>query len=234
MAKDVKQEPDFDGPAPGHKALNDADPLAFQASHRRSVFLLRLCVAVIIIMGIGHVSMVQLIYNLFPLKTVEVALIRADPESDKIYRIEPISKQVGGFYLNLESISREFVRLLLTIDEITQNQRFRDARIYADAGFFNRFIQRQEKTIKAALKDGLNRSITIETANQVDAYNGVYQYAVDFVRTDQIGNEEPVTRKLRAYLELTTRPHEVGEQEKYNNPFGVRVIDLVVKERETQ
>lgn len=226
-------EPTFEPAKPsGHKAFNDTNPYAYQASHRRSIMLLRFITGYSIVATCAVAFQSIAIYELMPLKTVEVALIRADPETDKIYRIEPLNKTVPGFMLVLEAISRDVVPLLLEIDEVTQDNRFSEARRFSDVRFFNSFLNDNKTLIENALKDGLNRSVAVETANLVSEKNGVYQFAVDFVRTDILKDEDPEVKKLRAYLLLTTRPQEVTSQDKFSNPLGVRVLNMTVKLRE--
>lgn len=226
-------EPTFEPvEATGHKTFNDTNPFAYQASHRRSIMLLRFITGYSIVATCAVAFQSIAIYELMPLKTVEVALVRADPDTDKIYRIEPLNKTVPGFMLVLETISRDVVPLLLEIDEVTQDNRFTEARRFTDVRFFNSFLNDNKALIEAALEDGLNRSVVVETANLVSEKNNIYQFAVDFVRTDMIPDQEPEVKKLRAFLLLTTRPQEVTSQDKFSNPLGVRVLNMIVKLRE--
>lgn len=232
MPKTVKDQEEL-GSA-GHRAVNQADPFSYQATHKKMVWLLRLTSACLIVSALANIGLSQIIFNMMPLKEVRVALIRADPDSDKIYSVEPITELVEGFALFLEKKSREYVKAILTIDSVGQNARFRQVKLYSDQRFFNQWLDRQSDTIEEAIKDGLNRSIIIETANRVDAYNNIYQYSVDFIRIDQIHDEEPVKRPLRAYLEVTTRPQNVSGPQALENPHGLVVLGMVVKERTAQ
>ena len=220
-----------------HKAarqkLSEADPFAYQSAHRRMVALFKISAGLNVILGVGLVIALQAIAVVLPLKTTEIALLRVDPNDDRIYAVEPISVEVDGFELMLEKIARRYVALLLSVDPITQNKRFEEVRRYSDSTYFNAFLKDNESRIKQAIEDGLNRSITIESANKVDAYEGVFQYSVDFIQTDALGTRDREQVKLRAYLEMTTRPEQVSAAERFENPLGIRILDLVVKERPT-
>lgn len=217
--------------APKHAAVLQADPFAYKTAHRRMAWLLRLSVGMNVALICCVVVTVQAIASLVPLKETEIALLRADPSDDRIYRVEPISVEVDGFELMLEKLARRYVRQILTIDGTTQNTRFKEVRTYSDPAFFNDYLKTNKPVIEEALDDGLDRSITIKGAYKVDAYDGVYLYVVEFLQTDRIGRETPRRRHLRAFLEMTPRPHDVSAAEKFENPLGIRVLNLSVKEQ---
>lgn len=218
----------------GHSGVLSADPFAYRTAHRRLAWLLRSSVAINVVLGACLAVTTQALTSLVPLKTTEVALLRADPSDDRIYRVEPISVNVDGFELLLEKLSRRYVRQILTIDETTQNTRFAEVRSYSDADFFNHYVKTNKPFLDQALKDGLNRSITIKGAYKVDAYNGVFLYVVEFQQVDRMDRTEPVRRDLRAFLELTPRPNEVTEAEKFENPLGIRVLGMSIKEQASE
>ncbi|WP_068317876.1 VirB8/TrbF family protein [Polycladidibacter hongkongensis] len=214
-----------------HKAVFEADPYSRLTNHRRIAWVLRLMTAYSIVVTALATVAIYAITTLLPLKTTEIALLRADPKDSRIYRVEPISVEVDGFQLFLEQMSRRYTANILAIDGLTQNKRFEEVRVFSDVDHFNSFLNDNEQRIKEALKDGLNRSITVHSASHVDSYDGVHQYAVDFTQTDKLADEEPEARELVAYLEMTTRPSEVTEAERYENPLGIRILDMVVKEK---
>lgn len=216
---------------PKHANILAADPFAYKTAHRRLAWLLRLSVAMNIALIACVVVSIQALVSLVPLKETQIALLRADPSDDRIYRVEPISVDVDGFELMLEKLARRYVRQILTIDATTQNTRFEEVRTYSDAAFFNAYLEANKSLIEAGLEDGLNRSITIKGAHQVDAYDGVYLYVVEFLQSDQIGREKPKRRHLRAFLEMTPRPHDVTTAERFENPLGIRVLDMSIKEQ---
>ncbi len=216
------------------RSVLEADPFAYQASHRRMVTVVRILVFVVVVLATSLTAALVVIKHLMPLKTTEIALLRVDPNDDRIYAIEPLSVEVDGFELMLEKMARRFVAQLLTIDGISQDVRFEEVRRYSDRAYFSSFLNANQQRIETALKDGLNRSITVESASLLDAYDGVYMYSVEFVQTDKIGSKDPEQRKLRAYLEMTTRPQEVTTAERFENPLGIRVLDLSVKERHSE
>lgn len=219
------------GVTPKHMNILQADPFAYKTAHRRMAWLLRLSAGTNVALVACVVVSIQALVSLLPLKETEIALLRADPADDRIYRVEPISVEVDGFELMLEKISRRYVHQILTIDGITQTTRFKEVRTYSDAGFFNAYLDENKTFIASAIEDGLNRSITVKGAYQVDAYDGVFLYVVEFVQTDRIGKEPSKRRHLRAFLELTPRPSEVTMSEKFENPLGIRVIAMSVKEQ---
>lgn len=219
---------------PKHTNILNADPFAYKTAHRRMAWLLRLSVGTNVVLAACVVVTIQALVSILPLKETEIALLRADPSDDRIYRVEPISVEVDGFELMLEKLSRRYVRQILTIDGTTQNTRFAEVRDYSDADFFNSYVKTNKGVIEEAIDDGLNRSITVKGAYQVDAYDGVYLYVVEFIQTDRIGKEKPKRRHLRAFLELTPRPFEVTAAEKFENPLGIRVIAMSIKEQASQ
>ncbi|MHA7777199.1 VirB8/TrbF family protein [Roseibium sp. M-1] len=218
-------------PEPKHANVLAADPFAYKTAHRRMAWLLRLSVGMNVALAICVVASIQALVSLVPLKETEIALLRADPSDDRIYRVEPISVEVDGFELMLEKLARRYVHQLLTIDDTTQNTRFKEVRTYSDPAFFNTYVKTNKTIIEEAIEDGLNRSITIKGAYQVDAYDGVYLYVVEFLQTDRIGREQPKRRHLRAFLEMTPRPHDVTAAERFENPLGIRVLGLSIKEQ---
>ena len=209
------------------------DPYGFRVSHRRMAWLLRLSTGTNVVLGACLVMALSAVSTMLPLKTTQIALVRSDPTDNRLYRIEPIEQSVDGFDLLMESMARRYVRNLLEIDTVTQTERFREAFRMTDKKFYERFRKERIETdaVQDALDSGLTRSITVESIDRVDAFNGSYKYAVDFVQTDVRKGDVVETRKLRAYLNMTTRPHEVRNADKYENPLGITILDLILKER---
>ncbi|KZL16511.1 VirB8/TrbF family protein [Pseudovibrio sp. Ad26] len=222
-----------DAPAVQRKAVLDADPFAYKSAHRRMVTLFRISAGLNVVLGVCLALALQAIAVALPLKTTEIALLRVDPADERIYRVEPITKEVDGFELMLEKMARRYVAQILAVDPISQSSRFQEVATYSDQDFYRQFLKENEGRIDEAIEDGLNRSITVESANQVDAYGGIYQYAVDFIQTDRIGRAKPEQSRLRAYVEMTTRPQEVTSVERFENPLGIRILKLAVQERPT-
>lgn len=228
---EVRREPILGEQGDGsHPTVVGADPFSFRASYRRTAWLLRLSVGANIALCAVVVVLAQTVSVAFPLKETEIALLRVDPQDSRIYRVAPIAENVDGFELMLEQMASRFVVQILSIDGMTQNTRFKEVRRFSDPVFFNDFLDDHKSTIDEAIKDGLNRSITVHGANLVDSYDGVYQYSVEFTRTDRVKGRAPVTKRLIAYLEMAPKPQQVKESEKFDNPLGVRVLGLQVKE----
>ena len=219
--------------AGGAATAATADPYGFRVSHRRMAWLLRLSVGTTVVLGACLVMALSALSTLLPLKTTEIALVRSDPMDNRLYRIEPINQSVAGFDLLMESMARRYVRTLLEIDTVTQTERFREAFRMTDKKFYERFRKERIDTdaVQDALDSGLTRSITVESIDRLQAFKGTYKYAVDFVQTDVRRGVLLETRKLRAYLNMTTRPQEVSDAQKYENPLGITVLDLILKER---
>ncbi|SDR49036.1 VirB8/TrbF family protein [Pseudovibrio sp. Tun.PSC04-5.I4] len=212
-------------------SFREVDEFAFRSSHRRIAWFLKLSVGLNIIFGLATASVSQALIEAYPLKETRIALLRADPADNRIYRVEPISQEVDGFEMMLEQFSRRYVSLTLPIDNITQNERFKEAMIYSDRKHWSAFLDKRKENIADALKDGLNRSIIVHSSNFIAQYGDVWQYSVEFSQIDELERTPRTTRQYRAYLELTTRPQEIKEAELYENPLGIRVVGMVVKEK---
>jgi type IV secretory pathway component VirB8 len=222
-----------------HDAVRAADPYTFEAAHRRLAWMFR--VAAMTNVGLIAVVVIQTsaISTLVPLKEVQLGLVRieerdgravpVDPAS--LVRVLPITKETPGFDLLMESFVRRYVRLLLEIDTVSQGDRMREANLHSDADYWKRFISDRKKEIDRALDSNLNRSIVVESADRIAMKDGVARYAVDLVLTDTRNGSPVETKRLRAYVAVTSRPHTVRESEKFENPLGLRVLDLVLKER---
>lgn len=217
--------------SPDHSAFRAADPYAFHVVHARQAWLLRLAVVMIVVLGASAGFLASMIPVLVPLKEVRLALLRMDPADDRLYRVEPITKEVAGFDLLMEQIARRYVRLLLEIDPVSQKERFREAFAMTGKGYFERFKHERLDSgeLDDAIASGLNRSIAVESAERISERGGIYVYAVDFIQEDHRDGRLIERKPVRAYLSITMRPHEVREAEKFENPLGFRVLDLSLK-----
>lgn len=221
------------GPASPHGAVASADPYAFQAAHRRLAWMFRLSVGVNVALAAAVTVQANAISVLVPLKTTEVALVRTYAPDDKLYRIEPITEEVDGFQLLLESTARRYVKLTLELDPVTQDERLREASRMTDATFSKRFYEERVKSgsIRKALDDGLTREVLIESVSRIESFGNDHKLVVDYVQVDRQRGEETGRKKLRAYLSMTTRPREVRKEDRYTNPLGIVVLDMTLKER---
>lgn len=215
-----------------HKAIRDVDPFDFQVAHKRLAWMLRLSAGTNIALIIALAVMVSTISTLLPLKEVQIALLRADPADNRIYRVEPISQDVPGFDLFMEMTVRNFTASVLTIDTVNAKPEIiATLDTFATRDFNKKFYRRQAAAVDEAIEAGLNRSITIESAALIGNYDGVRNYSVDFVQTDKRNGKFVERRKLRAVLKVITQPNTVQIKDKFNNPHGIRVADMVLKER---
>jgi type IV secretion system protein VirB8 len=223
----------------GHESVRRADPYAFQVAHRRLAWMFR--VSAMLNVGLCAVVIVEAsaISQLVPLQHLQLGLVRIEPSTDRIakvdpaslVRIEPITADVDGYDLMLEAFVRRYVRLLLEIDKVSQTDRMQRAAMFSEARFWDQFGKERFKSIEKALDTSLNRSIVVETIDLVSRRGGVSRYAVDLVQTDERKGEMIETKKLRAYLAVTAAPQTIQKSEQYENPAGFRVIDLALKER---
>lgn len=218
-------------PLAPHAPMLAADPYSFAVSHRRMAWLLRLIAGYSIAVTILCVVLGNAIATMLPLKTTEIGLIRINSNDDRVFRVEPLTRGTDGFDLVMESAAKQYVRDLLEIDPITQELRRRAVARMTDATYWKKYVREHKDEVEDGLKSGLVRSITVESANRLEISGRVYKYAVDFTQTDKRNGAVVETKKGRAYLNLTTRPHEVHPADKYENALGVTVIDLVLKER---
>lgn len=215
-----------------HKTIRDVDPFDFQVAHKRLAWMLRLSAGTNIALIIALAVMVSTISTLLPLKEVQIALLRADPADNRIYRVEPISQDVPGFDLFMEMTVRNFTASVLTIDTVNAKPEIiATLDTFATRDFNKKFYRRRAAAVDEAIEAGLNRSITIESAALIGNYDGVRNYSVDFVQTDKRNGKFVERRKLRAVLKVITQPNTVQIKDKFNNPHGIRVADMVLKER---
>lgn len=228
------------GPGPvDHSQVRKADPYAFEAAHRRLAWMLRLAVVIVVALAGVSITAISAIATLVPLKEVQLGLVRIEERSDKmvpvdpasLVRVLPVTKDTPGFDIMLESFVRRYVRILLEIDAVSQDDRMREANLHSDPEFWKKLMSTRLGEIKAALDSGLNRSIVVESVDRISLRNDTYRYAVDFVQTDARNGKLVEIRKLRAYLPVTLRPHTVKPAEQFENPHGLRVLDLALKER---
>jgi type IV secretion system protein VirB8 len=225
-------------PPPNHDSLRALDPFAFESAHRRLAWMLRISAMTNVGAFAVIIVLASAIATLVPLKSVQLGLVRVEPAQDRagpvdpaaLVRVLPITRDTPGFDLLMESFVRRYVRLLLEIDAVSQAERMREANLHSDAAWWKQFAARA-KEIERAVESGLNRSIVVESADRISLRDGIARYAVDFVQTDTRDGKAIETRKLRAYVSVTARPHTVRDAEKYENPLGLRVLDLALKER---
>ncbi|MFC7455381.1 VirB8 family type IV secretion system protein, partial [Insolitispirillum peregrinum] len=59
----------------------------------------------------------------------------------------------------------------------------------------------------------------------------IYTYAVNFTQIDSRKGVDIERKDLTAYLSMTTAPNSATASELYENPLGVRILDLALKDR---
>lgn len=227
--------PSNDHDRQGHASMREADPYSFQVAHRRLAWMFRTSVGINIALAACVVVAVNAIVEIAPLiGETKLALVRADPNDNRLFRIEPINQEVDGFELQMEDKARRYVRNILAIDSVTHDERMAEVRRMTDKRFWKRFEEKRISSgvIKEALASGLDRSITIETVSRIDSIDDTHKYAVDFIQTDERDGKLVDEQMPRAYLTMTTRPQEnVPVDDIYENPLGIVVLDLSVKKR---
>jgi type IV secretory pathway component VirB8 len=214
-----------------HASVREADPYSFQVAHRRLAWLLRISAGSNIALLFTVVVLANAISTMLPLKTTEIALVRSYDANDKIYRIEPIARNVYGFDVAMEGMAKRFVRECLEIDSVTQVERMRFCSRVSDAKYFERFSKDRRTEVEKEIKSGLTRSVMIETAERIEAVGNTYKYSVEYLQIDKRNGVLVEERKIRAYINITTRPHRVHPVDKYENPHGFTILDMSLKER---
>lgn len=216
-----------------HSAQQKADPYKWEIAHRRLAWLFRLAVVIIVCQAIGFVAAMETIVTLIDNFEPKVALLRSDPKDDKLYRVEPIREDIKGFDALMEAKARRYVRLMLEVDDVTQSERFREAFRMTDQKYYLKFKKERIDSgeIQKIINENGTRSITVETINRIENNKGLYKFAVDFIQTDAYPGKKPQVKQARAYLSMTTRPHEVKAIDKYENPLGITVLDMSLKEK---
>ena len=215
----------------GHGDIERADPYSFQVAHRRLAWVFRASVVVNVCLAFIVVSLSATITTLVPLRETRIALIKADPADDRLYQVKPVMQYTDGFRLAMESAARNFVRSLLEIDVTTQKVRWDHARQLSEAKFWNGWLDSHAGRVNDAIKDGLTRQIFIETSDQLEQRQHEWLIAVDFSQTDRFYDEISEEKSLRAYVRLVTRPQRVSEEQRFENPLGITVLDVTVKHR---
>ncbi len=222
-----------------HDAVRQADPYAFESAHKRLAWMLRISAMTTVALTAVAVIEASAISTLVPLQKVELGLVRIEPSTDRVVKVDPaslvrivpITVDTAGYDLLMDSFVRRYVRLLLEIDGVSQDDRMHEANVYSDGEFWRKFIKVRVKSIEDGIKSGLNRSVVVTSSDLVSRRGGISIYAVDFVQTDARDGKVQETRNLRAYVSVTARPRIVPPSEKYENPAGFTVLDLVLKER---
>jgi type IV secretion system protein VirB8 len=155
--------------------------------------------------------------------------VKVDPASQ--VRVIPVTKDTPGFDIMVESFVRRYTRQLLEIDAVSQDDRMQQANAASDAKFWERFMGERAKEIRAAIDSGLERSVVVESASKLSERDGVQRWMVAFEQVDSRKGDTPTRKKLHAYYAVTSRPAVVRESERFENPLGLRVLDVALKER---
>ena len=134
----------------------------------------------------------------------------------------------------LETTAKGFVENALTIERIGHEARGVKMRRFASAAYYTRFYQQfvESGFLQNAMESGLIRSIVVESINHVDnpVKDGRHIVSIAYRQIDTRDGVEIERKRLRAFLSMTTRPQQVPAAEMYENPLGVIVLDMTVKE----
>lgn len=222
-------------PAGRHASAAAADPYSFEASHKRLAWMFRLSVGMNIALVALGVIQTNTIAEMVPLKEkIPYWIIPAD-EDEIRFQIKPVVEDVNAFDVELEGKARRYVKARLEINSVTQEERMREVSRMTERSEWKSFQKEwiDSGKITDAIKDGLDREIIIESANKIASLTGDHKFAIDFTRIDrrdgrQIG--EPV--QLRAYISMVSTPKAVTLENKYINPFGITVTDMILRARE--
>ncbi|MDP2699931.1 type IV secretion system protein [Thalassospira sp.] len=228
-------EPQFDQPKPGrHASVAASDPFAFEASHRRTAWMLRMSAGMNIALIACLVVAFNVIAGMVPLKEKVPFFIIPATEDEVRFQIKPVVPNVKAFDVELEGKARRYVKARLEIDGVTQEERQREVSRMTEKKEWSDFKKEwiDSGKITEAIRDGLSREIIIESASQIASLTGDYKFAIDFTRIDT-RNGKPVGEptKLRAYVSMVTSEQSVSLEEKYINPFGITVTDMILRSR---
>ena len=219
--------------APDHSAVRAVDPFDFQVAHKRLVMCFRISAMLNVAMGMAVCALVAALLAMMPLKEIRPALIMADSRDNMVYSVAPISPETNGFDLVLETLVRGFVVNALSIDPLSSD--FRAAK--ASAVMSDVYQKKYLKTfvsngwLQDVMDSGLIRSIIIESTNHIDNPSASdHLLSVDYIQTDTRDNVELERKRMRAFLKLAQRPQIVKKSEIYNNPLGIFVLDMTIKE----
>lgn len=221
---------------PDHSRLRKLDPFTFEVAHRRLAWCFRLSVIMNVVLGCTVVITSTAFLSVFPLKEVRFAFLREEVDTHRVLRVEPVSKNVQGYEVLLEAKAREFVALILPIDEVSEPTRYNKAFKMATGDFYEKFKRDRLDSgfLGEAKKSRLNRSIRIEAVDvrPNPANADTHLVSVDVVQIDRFGNAEKSQQKpLRVFLEMSALPQSVPESELYTNPLGIVVLNMTIKER---
>lgn len=218
-----------------HNKLRKLDPFSFEVSHRRLAWCFRMSVFMNVTLSFALIFTASALMVAYPLKETRFALIEADSAANQVYRIEPLSEEVSGFKLFLETKAREFASNILPVDLVTQNERYGAAFAMATTNLANKFAEQYFKSgwLKDAHDKGLNRSVIIENAFvRNDSLTKNYLVTVDYVQIDRFKAADTETRKhLSVNFEMAQNPQWVEASELYKNPLGIVVLDMSISVR---
>lgn len=213
------------------------DPYQFQSLFTRVSAMLRISIALNIALCLVIVVLGTTISVLLPLKDTEFVVVKIIDGKEKMITIEPTTDRADSFDLVVEKLALEYPKLLLEIDPISQNQRFSKAWIFTSSGFHDEFYKTRiaNGAIQEAMDDGINRSIISESAEEIERLeDGTRKIAVDIIQIDERKGKEIERKKLRVYLSIAVKKHLVTEKDKLNNPYGLFVTGMSIKEKETK
>ena len=108
-----------------HRSVVDSDPYSFQVAHRRLAWMFRGAVMIIVMMTGCIMLLSGALWELMPLKTTEIALVKTSCDDNRLYWIEPPGQTIDGFEVLLEDKARRFVRNIRTMDSVTQSERLK-------------------------------------------------------------------------------------------------------------
>jgi type IV secretion system protein VirB8 len=220
------------GLSPPVAAVAALDPQSFQAAHRRLLLLNRVLIVACVCLTACLVFLSSTISYLAPLKTTEFALVHTFGPDEQFYRVEPLSQDVNGFDIFLEKNMARWVRAALELDLPTQEVRWEEVVHMTDTALWRR-LQRDHLDpgeVRKLLDQGVTRTIAVKDTSIIVEKEGVWLVAVDFTQRDFFKGEETRVRDLRAFLSVELRPRDVTKADRYLNPFGVTVVDVVLKE----
>jgi len=209
--------------------INFGTPQAvdWQIAHKRLVFLFRGSIT----MNFGLVGIIailaSILYGLFPLKEIQLGLIRFDSAENQLAWVEPVRRDIDGLDTYIEEHTKRFIKLTQTIDGNSEAERFQEAIWMASTKVWQDFEKTRIKSgaIQSVIDGKGSRSIRINVAQKIESLTrGVDKIRVEFTQIDQRGGKVISETQIEAIVGIVLAPGEVKVSQRYMNPLGVTVV----------
>lgn len=207
--------------------VGPSSPVDWQISHKRMVYLFKGSVTLNLMLGATIAILGSVISGLFPLKEIQLGLLRFDTPENQLVWVEPVRKDIDGLQTYIEEHTKRFIKLTQTIDGMTEGERFQEAIWMASEQVWQDFEKTriENGAIQAVINEGGSRSIRIHVAQRIESLTrGVEKIRVEFTQTDQRKGKVVSQTRVEAIVGIVLAPNEVKVSQRYMNPLGVTVV----------